>query len=104
MARYLKIPEEEFIFLYLVPSPFGLQLDSEGGRCVMLEGTLCRVHPVKPLLCRLWPYIPALLNDPEEFELAKQACPGLDPEAEHRQFVEEARRQKMKWEDVLRNF
>lgn len=41
----------------------------------------CLVHPVKPLSCSRWPFYPALLEDEENWEMAKEACPGLNPDA-----------------------
>ena len=59
--------------------------------CVFLmAGSLCRVHPVKPFICRQWPFLPALLVDPDELEHAKTACPGLNPACTHEDFVEAA--------------
>ena len=60
------------------------------GCCVLLmEGNLCGA-PVKPFICRQWPFLPAMLMDPDELENAKTACPGIDPTCNHEDFVEEA--------------
>ena len=57
---------------------------ADNGFCVFLmEGNLCRVHPVKPFICRQWPFLPALLVDPDELEHAKTACPGINPACTH---------------------
>jgi hypothetical protein len=48
------------------------------------------VHPVKPFICRQWPFLPAMLVNPDELENAKTACPGIDPTCSHADFVEEA--------------
>jgi Fe-S-cluster containining protein len=61
------------------------------GRCSLLGPKGCLIHPVKPKICRRWPFFPALLQDPGAFEEAKLACPGLDPQATHEQFVAFAR-------------
>ena len=55
-----------------------------------MAGNLCRVHPVKPFICRQWPFLPALLVDPDELENAKTACPGFNPACTHQDFVEAA--------------
>jgi hypothetical protein len=51
------------------------------------------VHPVKPAICRRWPFLPALLSHPDELEHAKTACPGINPECSHQEFVAAALRQ-----------
>jgi Fe-S-cluster containining protein len=91
MAAYLGLSMEDFAARYLVATPMGPQLASQNGACILQEGGLCQVHPVKPRICRQWPYLQALLNHPDEFEAAKGACPGLAANAGHEDFVREYR-------------
>ncbi len=51
----------------------------------------CTIHPVKPARCRLWPYFPANVSDPETWDLAKLACPGISRECSFEDFVREYR-------------
>ncbi len=67
---------------------------SADGSCALLGPEGCRVHQVKPPICRKWPFFPALLSDPEAFEEAKESCPGLDPAATHDQFLQFYREQE----------
>jgi|UniRef100_A0A7V6A2C6 Fe-S-cluster containining protein len=90
MAEYLGLDPGDFAARYLIATPLGPQLASRNGACVMQEANLCLVHPVKPRICREWPYLPALLNHADEFAAAKEACPGLAVDAGHQEFVEEA--------------
>jgi Fe-S-cluster containining protein len=61
------------------------------GYCVFFDkARLCLIHQVKPRPCRLWPFYPALLKDRENWELAKEACPGINPEASYEEFLREA--------------
>jgi len=70
------------------------------GVCVSLDGGRpLPVHPVKPFICRQWPFLPAILRDPDELEHAKTACPGLDPDCRHEDFVEAALGQGAKEKD-----
>lgn len=86
MAAYLGLTLEDFSARYLVDTPLGPQLASMNGACVLQEGTLCRVHPVKPRICREWPFLPALLAHADEYEAAKEACPGIPPGLSHQEF------------------
>lgn len=86
MAALLGLSGEDFARLYLVETGLGPQLASKNGACIMQEGTLCRVHPVKPRICREWPYLTALLTYADEFEAAKEACPGITPASKHEEF------------------
>lgn len=61
------------------------------GYCVFYDaGEKCRIHPVKPRPCTLWPFYAALLKDEDAWNLAKDACPGINRECSHRDFVEQA--------------
>jgi uncharacterized protein len=93
MAVYLGLSRADFAARYLVDTPLGPQLASPGGVCVMQDGNLCRVHPVKPRICREWPFLRALLEHADEFEAAKGACPGLATDAGHEEFIRAAREQ-----------
>jgi len=50
----------------------------------------CRIHPVKPAICSLWPFYPALLRDKDNWEMAKDACPGINPEASFGDFLSQS--------------
>lgn len=92
LAAYLGLEPAAVIRDYLVDTPLGWQVASPGGVCIFLaEDGLCRVHPVKPRICRQWPYLPALLAHAEEFEAAQEACPGLAAVGSHADFRRQAR-------------
>ena len=55
MSRFLKISTTEFLERYSANGGTTLRAD-EDGRCVFVtEGGGCRVHPARPLVCRLYP-------------------------------------------------
>ncbi len=89
MAALLSMSEEVFCHSYMEASVTGPRLTvAANGSCVfLLEGNLCRVHPVKPFICRQWPFLPILLLEADELEHAKGACPGINPACTHEEFV-----------------
>jgi Fe-S-cluster containining protein len=91
MAAHLGLPPGDFAARYLVETPLGPQLASRNGACALQADGLCQVHPVKPRICREWPYLPALLLHADEFAAAKEACPGLAADAGHEEFIQAAR-------------
>ena len=100
MAALLALPEAEFCRRFVEASALGPRLTVADGVCVFLmPGGLCRVHPVKPFICRQWPFLPAILMDPDELDNAKTACPGLNPDCSHGDFVEAALNQGAKEKD-----
>ena len=92
MAALLSMSVIDFCFNFVEDSVTGARLTvADTGFCVfLLAGNLCRVHPVKPLICGQWPFLPALLVNADELEHAKGACPGLNPACTHEEFVEAA--------------
>jgi len=91
MAAYLGLSPADFAARYLVATPLGPQLASRHGACALQGDGLCRVHPVKPRICREWPYLSALLRHADEFEAAKGACPGLAADAGPEDFIKASR-------------
>ena len=51
----------------------------------------CLIHPVKPEICALWPFYRALVEDPDNWEMAKDACPGINPDCSHEAFVKQSK-------------
>lgn len=49
-----------------------------GGACFFLEETLCSIHEVKPLLCRMYPFKPVSIHrEPIQFVFPKsEPCPA----------------------------
>lgn len=52
---------------------------SPNGYCVFWDA-LCRIHPVKPRMCRNWPYISAILEDIGNWRAMGSSCPGIKTE------------------------
>jgi Fe-S-cluster containining protein len=94
MAAHLRFSPEDFAAQYLEGTSMGPQLASRNGACALQKGGLCLVHPVKPRICREWPFLQALLDYPDEFEAAKGACPGLAADARHEEFIRTAQETK----------
>lgn len=91
LALFLGLSLDDLQRRFLIESPMGPQLATHNGACIFLADNRCRVHPVKPRICREWPFLPALLAHADEFEAAKEACPGLNPEGNHADFRQEAK-------------
>jgi len=51
----------------------------------------CLIHSVKPSPCSLWPFYPANLKDAYNWEMAKDACPGINPDCSFEDFVKESK-------------
>lgn len=47
------------------------------GYCIFFRDRLCSIHPVKPRMCRAWPYIESVLKDPANWRMMAGSCPGM---------------------------
>jgi Fe-S-cluster containining protein len=57
-----------------------------GGRYLLAQGadgycifwdTVCRIHPVKPRMCRRWPFIESVVTDVSNWRIMASSCPGM---------------------------
>ena len=46
------------------------------GYCIFFD-QLCTIHPVKPLMCRKWPFLESILVDPINWLTMANSCPGI---------------------------
>lgn len=46
------------------------------GYCVFWESA-CNIHPVKPRMCRQWPFIESVRVDPYNWLIMAGSCPGM---------------------------
>jgi hypothetical protein len=49
---------------------------AENGYCVLWDRQ-CTIHPVKPEMCRRWPFIKSILVDAGNWRAMAAACPGM---------------------------
>jgi Fe-S-cluster containining protein len=93
IADFLGIATESFLSSYCETRNRKTYIKTgPDGYCIFFDSKKsCLIHPVKPRPCSLWPYYPALLEDEENWEMAKDGCPGLNPDASFRDFVRESK-------------
>ncbi|MFH1243196.1 MAG: YkgJ family cysteine cluster protein [Pseudomonadota bacterium] len=94
IARFLDLGPETFLSRFCYEKNGRLYLSSGPDRfCVFYTNERrCRIHPVKPERCSLWPFYPAIVGDKENWELAKEACPGINPDGSFEDFVRESKK------------
>jgi uncharacterized protein len=93
IAAFLGMDTREFRESCCEPRYGGLSIRSDDeGKCLFFEeGEGCRIHPVKPGRCSLWPFYPALMKDPVAWSEAMDACPGINRNCSHEDFVRQGR-------------
>ena len=77
ISRYIGADRRRFLQEYcIVSGPRILLTQSSDGRCIFWD-KLCTIHPVKPSMCKAWPYLPAVLTDPSNWKAMGSVCPGI---------------------------
>lgn len=94
IARFLGITAESFLstWCHLRNRRHYINTGADGCCAFYDRERQCTIHPVKPGPCSLWPFYPALLNDRENWAMAKEACPGINPNTSFEQFRNQSRR------------
>ena len=50
---------------------------AENGYCIFWDNKICTIHPVKPKMCRAWPFIESVLTDTGNWRAMAASCPGM---------------------------
>ncbi|MBY0507408.1 MAG: YkgJ family cysteine cluster protein [Bryobacteraceae bacterium] len=79
IAAYLQLPQAAFEERYVYRTRLSRRLRKPGGgkQCGFLEGKQCRIHAVKPVQCRLFPFWPELVESRAEWQKTGDWCPGI---------------------------
>jgi hypothetical protein len=81
IADYINVTPEKFIKQYCVLSGKKFVLaQASTGYCIFWN-KICTIHPVKPKMCRAWPYIESVLVDPDNWAIMGNSCQGINTHA-----------------------
>lgn len=88
ISRYIGVPEDRLVSSYTRTSG-GRRLISQAdsGYCIFWD-KVCSIHPVKPKMCRQWPFIPAILTDVGNWRAMAASCPGMKADAPDQKILE----------------
>ncbi len=77
IAAYIHIDPDEFQKKFCrISGNRSLLKQNENGFCIFWDD-LCTIHPVKPKMCRDWPFIKSVLADIKNWEIMAGSCPGI---------------------------
>lgn len=89
IAGYIHASPRRFLERYCQPSGSRWVLaQGENGYCIFWRDGLCGIHPVKPRMCREWPFIPCVARHPENWFSMAAACPGMRTDFTPQQIAE----------------
>ena len=81
MAAYIRTSPGLFVEIYCKFSGGKpLLAQNPGGRCIFWK-KLCTIHPVKPRMCKAWPFIKSVLIDVDNWYIMANSCPGIRTDA-----------------------
>ena len=82
ISRYIKADPARFVDQYCsLSGDRPLLTQRQDGYCVFWE-QLCTIHPVKPLMCRKWPFLESILVDPVNWLTMANSCPGIQTDVD----------------------
>jgi uncharacterized protein len=88
IARYLDISEEDCLQHYCrFSGQRPILAQGADGYCIFFNHN-CSIHPVKPRMCRNWPYINSLLVDIGNWHIMAAQCPGMRQDVDDRILLE----------------
>ncbi|MBI4773467.1 MAG: YkgJ family cysteine cluster protein [Deltaproteobacteria bacterium] len=91
IARYLNSSVEDFERNHCLRKNGRIYIRTRAdGYCSLWDGG-CLVHPVKPRPCKEWPFFKAMMRDRSNWEVAKENCPGVNPDATYEEFQAQGR-------------
>ena len=78
IAAYLSLTPVAFEKQYVYRTRNILRLrNARHARCHFLDATGCRIHAVKPIQCRAFPFWPELIESVREWRKTASYCPGI---------------------------
>jgi uncharacterized protein len=77
ISTFLKIDSASFIKKYCQITRMGTLLaQKEDDYCIFWDEK-CSIHPVKPHMCKAWPFIEAVAIDISNWHIMAKACHGI---------------------------
>ena len=91
LCDFLRMPADAVIAAYGEQAGDKLKIRcGEDGYCIFFrQGKGCIVHEGKPTICKAWPFFRGSIEDPKSLALAKDFCPGINPDISHEDFARE---------------
>ena len=80
ISRYIGTDSRQFVAKYCqLSGQKPVLAQRSDGYCIFWD-KLCTIHPVKPLMCKRWPFLKSLLVDSTNWQIMADTCPGIQPD------------------------
>ncbi len=79
ISEYIQINADIFISKFCdVSGTRHVLTQRENGKCIFFDmEKKCTIHPVKPYMCRAWPFLAVVVQHPENWNAMADSCPGM---------------------------
>ncbi len=78
ISRYIGSDPGKFVARYCSLSGTKTVLAQRSdGYCIFWDN-ICTIHPVKPRMCRKWPFIESIIVDANNWLTMADSCPGIN--------------------------
>ena len=96
ISTYINFDPEKFISRYCDKSGKRNVLTlGKDGYCIFFDtGRQCTIHPVKPYMCKAWPFIQTIIKYPENWNAMANSCPGMKKNIPHKDLQKIVSREK----------
>ncbi|QTA83182.1 Putative zinc- or iron-chelating domain-containing protein [Desulfonema limicola] len=96
IADYIKVSPQEFLSRYCRQSGSKTVIaQAENGYCIFWKDKICTIHPVKPEMCRQWPFIQSVIKDVNNWRIMAGMCPGMRTDVSDERIIQSVK-QKLK--------
>ena len=85
MVEHLGLKREDVARKYWRQNGNTIQMKIVDSHCIFFDSG-CTIHTGKPWRCTQWPLHPSILNSPENFEIIKESCPGINKKLSYKEF------------------
>ena len=81
IATYIHTDPNDFVEKYCrMSGTKPLLAQGKNGYCIFWD-KVCTIHPVKPRMCKAWPFIKSVLIDKNNWQIMASSCPGIRGDA-----------------------
>ena len=79
IARFIQTDPDTFLRDYCdMAGSRPVLTQGKDSRCIFFDTQgQCTIHPVKPYMCRAWPFIQTIIKNPENWNAMAGSCPGM---------------------------
>jgi Fe-S-cluster containining protein len=82
ISRYINSDPKEFVDQFCsLSGDRPVLAQRKDGYCIFWK-QICTIHPVKPLMCRKWPFLESILIDSTNWLTMADSCPGIQTDVD----------------------